>query len=236
MAKLTDEEFIKIQEENSELFRKHYEKIKKLPDDTFIGLPLNKTVNVPINGMFFQYLRIQMDYLMQAEEPYTVVESLLKIKDKMSMHTTRKTEKKALKEGIKTKYDNFDIAFYCCYALIAQISAIAESSGNAIPFDRDEVFKSVDKKFMQDAPVPDIDPLSAEELAKRMGITVGKDGKVKFDEDYIKKRGLDKEKSTNADIESHFGAPAEDVMEMGVNPAKPYDKRKENRREKWDNS
>lgn len=233
MAKLTNEEFIKIQEENSELFRKHYEKIKQLPENTFVGLPLDGVVNVPINGMFFQYLRIQMDYLMQAEEPYTVVESLLKIKDKLNRHTTKKTEKKAGKD--KEKYDNFDIAFYCCYALIAQISAIAESSGKAVAFDRDDVFKSVDKKFMQDAPIPDIDPLSAEELAKRMGITVGKDGKVKFDEDYLKKQGLDKVKSTNADIESHFGVPAEDVIAMGENPAKPYHKRKENRRENWDN-
>ena len=219
---------------NSDLFRKHYEKIKQLPDDTFVGLPLDKTVNVPINGMFFQYLRIQMDYLLQAEEPYTVVESLLKVKEKMNMHTSKKSEAKAKKDKVTETYDNFDIAFYCCYALIAQISAIAESSGTAVPFDRDEVFKSVDKKFMQDAPIPDIDPLSAEELAKRMGITIGKDGKVKFDDDYIKKQGLDKERSTNADIEDHFGVPPEEVIAQGVNPVKPYDQRKENRRDKWD--
>tara|TARA_R110001632_G_scaffold41591_4_gene104635 strand:+ start:2730 stop:3407 length:678 start_codon:yes stop_codon:yes gene_type:complete len=223
MAKLTDEEFIKIQEENSEMFNKHYEKIKKLPDNTFVGLPVDKKIMVPIDGMFLQHLRVQMDYLMQSEEPYTVVGSLMKVKDMLQ----NKIDK-------KIKYDNYDIAFYCCYALINQISNIAEKTGMAEAFDKEAIFKSVDKQFMSEAPVQDVDPLSAEELAKRMGITIGADGKIKYDEDYIKKQGLDVKPTTASTIESHFGMPAEEVLEQGVNPVKAYKDRKENRQEYYD--
>ena len=225
MAKLTDEEFIKIQEENSDMFREHYEKIKKLPDNTFVGLPIDKTINVPINGMFFQYLRVQMDYLMQAEEPYTVVASLLKVKDKLNNEEGKK----------KIKYTNYDIAFYCCYSLINQIGAMAESAGIATAFDKAEIFKEVDKQFMKDNPVPDVEPLSAEELAKRMGITISKDGQIIYDADYIKKQGLDKPRTFEDDVEAHYGSPPEEVVEQGVNPVKPYADRKENRQKKWNN-
>jgi hypothetical protein len=224
MAKLTDEEFIKIQEDNSEMFKKHYDKIKQLPDDTFVGLPIDKKVLVPIDGMFFQYLRVQMDYLMQAEEPYTVVGSLLKVKDKLQDKIIDK----------KIKYSNYDIAFYCCYALINQISSISEKTGMAEAFDKDEIFKTVDKKFMNEAPIGDVDPLSAEELAKRMGITIGKDGKIKYDEDYIKKQGLNVERTFDDDVKSHYGSPTEEILEQGKNPIKPYADRKENRQEGYD--
>ena len=228
--KPTQDDFINIDGAPSQSLVDMMKKIKGLPDDCFASLAQNDEVTVPISGRFLGVLRQQMAYLLEAEESYTVLTALTKIKENFRD-----------KEGNPFPPDKISLyeqALWANMTMISGISAAAVQQKKSTIYDKTAFFHSVDQCMKKGAVDPDaLEPLNEAELASRMGMTVDIDGNLHIDPDYLKKTGKDAHNWGNSEVDiamkRKFNQTSEsieanpDVLDGSMN-AKSVDKRKEN--------
>jgi hypothetical protein len=217
--KKKDDDYINIKtEKNSDIFNSLLGEVKSLPDDTFVHIPHDAVIDLQISGNFMYTLRAALAYLMNAEEPYTVVQTLQKIK----------TGYKGVPQSKRTPYD---AAVDAVTTLINEITLRASRAGKTEIYDKEEFLSGLDKEMSEDR-LTAAKPLNEEELAQRMGLRKDNEGNLILDKDYLKKKGMDKTVSLEDGVKGHFGRSMEEILE-DENSAKPLSKRKENRQKKW---
>jgi hypothetical protein len=218
----------------SKALKEQMKKINGLPDNCFTSLPQDEEVVVPISGRYLNVLRQQMAYLLESEETYTVLTALTRIKENF---VNAKTGESFKPEQISL----FEQALWANMTMISAISAAADQQKKSAVYDKDQFFSSVDQCMKKNAGnQEDINPLNETELAARMGMTVGKDGELHIDPDFLDKQKSSSKYTGATEVDIALSKMGESSETLAANPskldgstyAKPHAERKENIKKK----